>query len=160
MIPKRIIIHHSLTNDGVTVSWQAIRQYHMSYHYNGKIITKDEAIELAKQNKQIESPWSDIGYHYGVELVNFKHEILVGRMMNKVGAHTTGENYDSLGICFIGNFDVIEITPEQWLLGIHLVRSLLEVFNLKSDDVYGHNQFSTKTCPGRLFDLDAFRGAL
>lgn len=47
MKPTHIIIHHSATNDGRTVSWEAIRWYHT--RTNG---------------------WHDIGYHFGVELLD------------------------------------------------------------------------------------------
>lgn len=160
MIPKRIILHHSAIDDGSNVDWRAIRRFHTSYRYDGRIVDKTEAIKLVKEGKQVEAPWSDIGYHFGIEWITDSYEILVGRMMNKMGAHAQGENYDSLGVCFVGNYDNYPVPDAMWHRGILLVRSLIEVFGLSSNDVYGHNQFSTKTCPGKEFDLDAFRSAL
>ena len=163
MIPKYIIIHHSLTKDNKTVSWNAIRKYHMSYAYNGEIISPARAIDLIGEGKAIKKPWSDIGYHYGIELVGEKYEILIGRMMNETGAHCIqqGMNSKSIGICCIGNFDANLVPEEQWKLCINLVRSLVDVLRLSKDCVYGHREFASyKNCPGNNFDLDYFRNNL
>jgi len=130
----KIILHHSLTKDSETVSWGAIRRYH-----------KDMG-------------WQDIGYHYGIELLRDDYEILIGRMANETGAHTKGYNKDSIGICFIGNFDLIVPPKEAWQLGLKLVRFLCKTYNINKTDIYGHRDFnSNKTCPGNLFDIDKFK---
>jgi len=134
----RIILHHSLTADSGTVSWGAIRRYHL------------ETLG-----------WKDIGYHFGIERVGGHYETLIGRMMTETGAHTSGHNAGSLGICLIGNFDNAPPAPEQWELTLRLVRSLMEVFDIAPDMVFGHRDFtSVKTCPGRMFDLAKFRREL
>jgi len=133
MTPKRIILHHSLTADSGTVSWGAIRRYHIQT--NG---------------------WQDIGYHFGIELVGDRYEVLVGRMMNKQGAHTAGQNHDSLGICFVGNFDDEPAPDEQWRVGVKLVRGLCSVFGIPASEIHGHREFAPKTCPGKLFDVARF----
>ena len=78
-----IIIHHSLTEDGQTVNWQAIRRYHI-----------------------VDLGWADIGYHYGIEWIHRGYEILVGRPLSMDGAHTLGMNDKAIGICVVGNYDV------------------------------------------------------
>jgi N-acetylmuramoyl-L-alanine amidase len=136
MWPKNIILHHSLTRDNETVSWDAIRRYHTAT-----------------------LGFRAIGYHYGIELVNNRYEILLGRMWYEVGAHCKDEgmNNKSLGICFVGNFDLNRIPKAQWLLGIQLVSSLCMLHSISVTSIYGHKNFSVKTCPGKLFNIDLFR---
>lgn len=131
--PEYIILHHSLTNDSRTVSWHAIRRYHT--HKLG---------------------WAAIGYHFGIELVGETHVILMGRMMNKIGAHCK-ENNNSWGICFVGNFDNYEPEDSMLITGTNLIRSLLDISSLDKDRVVPHNFFNPdKSCPGKKFPIQDF----
>lgn len=151
MTPEWIVIHHSFSADHPDhVNWSAIRRWHTGH--NG---------------------WRDIGYHFGVELINGHPEILVGRMLNETGAHCTnaGMNRKSLGICVVGNFDAevpsddILDTLRRFILGI------ISVLDIPNDQIIGHRDAGLmdgfdwrrgefKTCPGRLFPLDEFKRSL
>ena len=138
--PRYIILHHSLTKDSETVSWQAIRRYH---------------VDTLK--------WRDIGYHWGLELINNRHEILVGRMMNDSGAHCrqNGMNRMSFGICHVGNFDLDKPPIEMWLMSLHFSRTLMDMFNIPRANVMGHREFADyKTCPGLMWNLSKYRDQL
>ena len=138
MIPNSIILHHSLTMDSGTVSWGAIRRYHMEELF-----------------------WVDVGYHFGVEQVGLDYEIFVGRMLNEMGAHCKGHNDESIGICFVGNFDNEPPPKVQWDLGVRLVKSLQEVFTIPKDHIYPHSRFAPwKSCPGRKFNVADFKECL
>jgi N-acetylmuramoyl-L-alanine amidase len=140
MIPSYIVIHHSLTKDGQTVSWGAIRKYHV------------ETLG-----------WNDIGYHFGIELINDHYEILVGRMMTEVGAHCKeqGMNNRSVGICVVGNFDVDILNTLQMEMLVKLVKSIKAVFAIPKANVKQHHEYASyKSCPGTQFPWDQFIGAL
>lgn len=137
-IPKRIIVHHSFTKDSKTVSWGAIRKYHTETY-----------------------KWSDIGYHAGVEMVvsgnEVYYEIFMGRMWDRQGAHTMGQNHDSLGICFVGNYDERVLGIQAIRAGARLIALWSKLYNISIDDIYPHSAFSEKSCPGKLFDMELLK---
>jgi hypothetical protein len=138
--PSYIMVHHSLTKDSGTVSWQPIRNWHMGLHPD--------------------SPYKmiDVGYQYGIELINDKYEILVGRMEGTIGAHTRGMNGTSIGICCIGNFDKNPPDKDQWSLLLKLCVNICLRYNIPADKVKGHTEYAPyKSCPGNAFDMDKFR---
>jgi len=133
--PDKIIVHHSLTVDSGTVSWGAIRKYHI------------QTLGM-----------SDIGYHAGIELVksgdeNY-YEALLGRPWDKRGAHTLGENERSLGICFVGNYDEVIPTDAMLLVGARVIAYWMKIYAIFSGEIYPHSKFADKTCPGTKFPLD------
>ena len=134
---EAIILHHSLTNDGKIVDWRNIRRYHIQT--NG---------------------WTDIGYHLGVERINGELVIQYGRGLNKVGAHCREYqmNIKGIGLCLIGNYDIIPPDKEQWDLLLAICHKLQKKFNIPTADIKGHREFATyKTCPGTQFNLNKFR---
>lgn len=132
--PEIIIIHHSLTKDGATVSWNAIRRYHI------------ETLGM-----------KDIGYHAGVELVGESvYEALLGRPWDEAGAHTQGENYHSLGLCFVGNFDLEEPPMAQLIVGARVVALWMRLFSIPLGKIFPHSAFASKTCPGKHFPFSKF----
>jgi N-acetylmuramoyl-L-alanine amidase len=133
MIPKLIIMHHSLTKDSGTVSWEAIRKYHQEV-----------------------KGWSNIGYHFGIELVGDKYVVFTGRSPASMGAHCLGYNNRSLGICLVGNFNETTPPPEQWETAMALCAKLCTVYGI--EQILGHREADkSRTCPGSLFDMDKFR---
>lgn len=160
MRPDTIILHHSATEDGKTFSWPAIRRYHTSWRANGQIIPEAAVPHYRERGIPVEPPWRDIGYHYGIEIVDNDVEIIVGRMMNDPGAHCVGMNHRSLGVCLLGNYDILPPPPEMWNAELKLVRSLCAILDISYANVKGHRDFANKSCPGKMFDLDKFRSEL
>ena len=54
--------------------------------------------------------YAGIGYHY---YIRKNGEIFKGRDEKFVGAHVLGNNFESIGICLSGNFELEEPTEKQ-----------------------------------------------
>lgn len=122
---EQIILHHS----GVTVL-QSVETIH-NYHKNT-------------------NGWSGIGYHF---YVRKDGNIYRGRPENKVGAHCQGENYNSIGICFEGNFEKEKMSIEQVKAGHELVIFLIDKYNLNINDIKKHNDFGSTVCPRKKLSI-------
>lgn len=102
--------------------------------------------------------WSGIGYNFFIETGLQDGKIVEGRGFN-VGAHATGHNSTSIGICLSGNFDIHHPTEKQMDSLKKLCCFLLIKFDLKWNNILGHRELEgvTKSCPGKNFELDLFR---
>ena len=87
--------------------------------------------------------WSQIGYHY---VVRRNGEIERGRPERLQGAHAKGANQTSIGIVWVG---VNECDPVQYKKMIGLINYLRGKYNIKLENVLGHNEAvkTHKTCP-------------
>lgn len=124
----KIIFHCSATVEGQNISVATIRNWHVK----GR-------------------GWSDIGYHY---YIGIDGKINSGRPVNKIGAHTKGENESSIGVCYCGGLDANKKakdtrTEAQKVAIIKLIKTLKNIYPDAS--LHGHNEFANKACP--CFDV-------
>lgn len=124
---NKIILHCSATPEGRDVSVDTIRKWHL------------------------DRGWSDIGYHYVIELDGTIKE---GRPVERQGAHVRGLNVNSIGICYIGGCDA-NMKPKdtrneaQKASIYYLINNLMTEY--PNSTLHGHNEFSSKACPS--FDV-------
>ena len=119
---ERIILHHA---DAKNCSAEDIHRWHLS---NG---------------------WSGAGYHF---LVRKDGTVYRLRPEDKVGAHAYGANYDSLGICFEGNYMEEDMPAEQVKAGQELVAYLKNKYGIST--VQAHRDVCATSCPGDKFPFN------
>lgn len=138
MTRTHIMVHHSLTKDGSTVSWKAIERFHVET--NG---------------------WNDIGYHAGVELTNDGVVSMLGRDWTKQAAACPQGlmNVRALHVCVVGDYDLIAPSDEHlWVLVGRVIMPWMHLFNIPAENIVGHHDFNPeKSCPGKFFSLEKVR---
>lgn len=97
--------------------------------------------------------WVGIGYHF---LVRKDGSVYRGRPEDTVGAHAGNNNYDSIGICFEGNF-MTETMPiiQKWA-GQELVQYLKDKYGISK--VQKHSDVNATGCPGTHFPFASIAG--
>ena len=91
--------------------------------------------------------WSGIGYHF---YVRTDGSVFRGRPIATVGAHCTGYNAESIGVCFEGNFEKEKtMKPAQLRSGKELISYLLTLY--PKAEVKKHRDFEATACPGLKF---------
>lgn len=126
-----IVIHCSATKEGQDISAADIRKWHVE-----------------------ERGWQDIGYHFVVRLDG---SVETGRPIATAGAHVSGHNATTIGICYVGGLDNRSQpkdtrTPAQRIALRTLVDTLKHAYP-SVREVKGHRDFPgvLKACP--CFDV-------
>lgn len=121
---KEIILHCSATPEGKDFTVEDITRWHK------------------------ERGFTTIGYHYVIYRDGSIHK---GRDENMSGAHCTGHNSNSIGVCYIGGLAKDGKTPKDTRTKAQrssLARLVMELVCKYPDvTIHGHNEFSNKACP-------------
>lgn len=127
---KKLIVHCSATPEGRDVKVSDIKRWHVE-----------------------DNGWSDIGYHWVIELDG---SIRKGRPESSSGAHAKGHNKESIGICYIGGCDS-DMKPKDTRTDAQkeTLRCLLIdlLGRYPEAEIIGHRDVSSKSCPS--FDAKA-----
>jgi len=118
----------------------------------------------------LERGFDDIGYHFLIlngypSCQNYKDRRPIpdadgmlenGRDLELPGAHTQGNNENSIALCLVG---VTTFSGKQIQVLVTMVRHFMARFGLKAHDVFGHYEFdAAKSCPN--LDMNYVRGML
>lgn len=119
---NRIILHHSACS---TCSIEQVHQWHKN---NG---------------------WAGCGYHF---LVRKDGNIYRGRPEEYIGAHATGSNSDSIGICAEGNFQEETMTEVQKNSLSELVVYIKNKYGISK--IQRHSDVNNTACPGKNYPFN------
>jgi len=125
-----IIIHSAATPEGREHSLKDINLWH-----------KQRGFKDNKGDKMF------CGYHFVIQLDG---SIEIGRPLTRSGAHTTGKNSKSVGICYIGGCDKQMKAKDT---RTELQKTALEnrvkqlLYDYPNAKVAGHSNFANKACP-------------
>lgn len=121
---KELIVHCSATPEGKDFTVADIRKWHLARGF------------------------SDVGYHY---VIYRDGSIHLGRNESVSGAHCTGHNTISIGICYIGGLASNGKTPKDTRTPAQKAALLKLLKELKAKypkaKIHSHKDFANKACP-------------
>lgn len=121
---NEIIVHCSATAEGKDFTVADIKKWHLARGF------------------------SDVGYHYVIYRDGTIHK---GRDESKIGAHCTGHNAHSIGVCYMGGCASDGKTPKdtrtekQKTSLLSLLRELKKKYPKAS--IHSHKDYTNKACP-------------
>lgn len=122
---NEIIVHCSATKEGANFKAADIKRWHVQG--NG---------------------WRDIGYHYVVDLDG---TIEMGRPIDQNGAHTSGHNINTIGICYVGGLDLSgkakDTRTHAQKASIERLITALKICFPTIVKVSGHRDYNSTACP-------------
>ncbi len=124
---------------------------YITIHHGGVEVSPDEDPQQYLQNLQVwsrkEKNWSDIPYHY---LIDLQGGIYEGRPVRIPG--DTNTDYDPRGhllISVIGNYEVQEFNMDQYNALAGLLVHFCTIYQLDPAVIKAHRDYTQTACPGK-----------
>lgn len=124
---RRIIVHHSASEDGDARDATAIWRFHVE-----------------------ERGWASVGYHGVVERIGNIYQFVSGRSLAMPGAHCPGQNELALGLCLVGDFTKQPPPMDQMRVAAEVCADWCGRFDIPSEEIHPHNRYRATLCPGRV----------
>jgi len=99
--------------------------------------------------------WPGIGYHFVID----SEGIHQTNELATLSYHCSGMNRKTIGVCHTGHFDKQDPTDTVYLNYIKAILIIDDIMNKQLPIIY-HFDYSSKTCPGSLFDRQKFEKEL
>ena len=128
-----------------------VPRYRTNYfiiHHVGPLgsMDKDKISAKVIHDWHLKRGWSGCGYHY---VIRTNGVVERGRHHKYFGAHCYGSNFESIGICVVGDFDNGLPTVEQVDSLQRLLVELAKIYRVLN--VIGHrDRNENSACPGML----------
>ncbi len=124
-----IVVHCTATKEGVNITAKDVDRWHKVRGF------------------------AKIGYHF---LIKLDGTVEIGRELGEVGAHVSGLNSVSVGVCYVGGLDRKTAEPKDTRTEAQKKSLLVTLMMLKemfpNAKIVGHNKFANKACP--CFDAE------
>ncbi|BAL81533.1 N-acetylmuramoyl-L-alanine amidase [Caldisericum exile] len=141
---KYIVLHHSATD----------------VYGDGSVLA--DAIMSNQRRKWIKDfPNYVCDYHY---MVGPTGKIFKGQPEEFPGWHATNYvvNLESIGVCFLGNFEKSRMQVAQFDAGVKLLKDIVKRYDIKSENVVRHKDVisdetgrrNSTLCPGKYFPYE------
>lgn len=130
-----------------TLSPRPSTEYIVLHHAGA---SKCSATDIDQWHKN--NGWIGIGYHF---FITKKGECYEGRPLDKLGAHCTGFNSRSIGICFEGDFETETLTDVQKRTSIELLKYLNKIY--PNAILKRHKDLFNTACPGKKFPFEEIK---
>lgn len=133
-ILDKIILHCADTKPSMDIGVKEIRKWHVE-----------------------ERGWRDIGYHW---VIRRDGTIEKGRDEYMAGAHCSGQNARSIGICLVGGMQQNSSRSEDNFMPCQFDSLKKLITNIRARypqykmSIHGHDEFADKECP--VFSVDKF----
>ncbi len=131
-LPWRVTLHHT---DG---------------RYTASLSESLEETRFIQDFHQNGRKWSDIAYHFVVDPLG---NIIEGRPLETLGAHTLNNNEGNVGIVLLGTYHAPKndkTTAAQLAAVAAIGRFLVKRFGIEPSSLKGHRDYKQTDCPGDL----------